>query len=175
MRLSHEETLQWIHQHRAWRRARKTKPIWARKVATDEIGREFQTADHVLETGREGYWLCVGVAGEPWFQKREKILAKYDHAGEETRQFAFDQRPRKYQIYKPQGDTRNWVAQVQSPDIEGFYIRPGYDPERPLYSPAGGWVVKDDVPDPYQDKPDDVWLVQPALFDSTYEVLSTTD
>src|SRR4051794_40262656 len=82
-RLSHEETLQWIVKQRAWRPARKTKPIWARLVAPEEVGQESQTADGVKEVAREGAWLCVGVAGEPWFQAREKIEAKYEPAGEE--------------------------------------------------------------------------------------------
>lgn len=51
-KLSHDETLKWVSEHRAWRRARKTKPIWARAVLAAEIGMEFQTADHVA--GRPG-------------------------------------------------------------------------------------------------------------------------
>src|SRR5258708_7484212 len=47
--LSHEETLRWIAEHRAWRRARKTKPIWTRPVEAEEVGKAFQTADHAVE------------------------------------------------------------------------------------------------------------------------------
>jgi hypothetical protein len=174
-KLSHEETLRWIAEHRAWRPARKTKPIWARPVASEEIGKEFQTADHVKEVAREGTWLCVGIAGEPWFQSRDKIEAKYRPSGEESRKFDFDKASRQYRIYKPKPSTRNWVAQVKGSEIEGFSIRPGYDPQRPLYSPAGGYVVRDDVPDPYRAPPKDVWLVQQSLFDSTYELLPDSD
>ena len=133
--------------------------------------REFQTADHVKEKARDGVWLCVGVAGEPWFQSFEKIEAKYGPGEHETKTFNFDTKPRAYRKYKPKGTVRNWVAQITGPGIAGFNIRPGYDPERPLYSPAGGYVVKDDVLDPYRDKPKDVWLVQQSLFDSTYELV----
>ena len=170
-KLSHDETLHWIAEHKAWRLARKTRPIWARPVAPDEVGREFQTADHVKEVAREGFWLCVGVAGEPWFQAREKIDSKYEPAEEIRRAFSFDKGPQSYRVFKPRGDVRNWVAQVKGPDIEGFYVRPGYDPERPLYSPSGGYVVKDEVKDPYRDKPNDVWLIQQPLFKSTYELV----
>jgi hypothetical protein len=111
------------------------------------------------------------VAGEPWFQSFEKIEAKYGSGEHETKTFNFDTKPRNYRKYKPKGSVRNWVAQIKGPDIAGFYVRPGYDPERPLYSPAGGYVVKDDVADPYRDKPKDVWLVQQALFESTYEII----
>jgi multisubunit Na+/H+ antiporter MnhC subunit len=170
-KLTHEETLQWIAAHQAWKRARKTRPIWARPVEPAEIGKEFQTADQTKEVARAGYWLCAGIIGEPWFQSPEKIEAKYDRAGEEIKKFAFDTGPRRYRRFKPKGNVRNWVAQVSGPGIEGFFVRPGYDPGRPLYSPAGGYVVKEDVNDPYQDNPKDVWLVQQSLFESTYEVL----
>src|SRR5689334_17174590 len=82
-KLSHEETLAWIRDKKAWRHARKTKPIWARELEPNEIGKSFTTADHADEIAREGYWLCVGVAGEPWFQKPAKVEEKYDETGEE--------------------------------------------------------------------------------------------
>jgi hypothetical protein len=168
-RLTHEETLQWVREHHAWRLARKTKPIWARPVRPDEVGREFQTADHATETARDGYWLCAGVAGEPWFQKAETIAAKYDRGAEEVKQFSFDEKPVGYTVYTPRGDVRNWAARVAGPGIEGFFVRPGYDRDHPLYSPAGGYVVRDHVADPYEGSPADVWLVQESLFEQTYE------
>ncbi len=170
-KFSHEETLRWIGENKAWRLARKNRPIWARPVEPEEVGKEFQTADHVREKAPAGVWLCVGVVGEPWFQAFEKIEGKYERDGQETRTFAFDGNPRTYRKYKPKGTIRNWVAQVKGPGIAGFYVRPGYDPARPLYSPPGGYVVKDDVADPYRDEPKDVWLVQQSLFESTYEII----
>jgi hypothetical protein len=170
-KLSHEETLEWIAANKAWRLAKKTKPIWARRVEADEIGKEFQTADHVKEKAKAGAWLCVGVAGEPWFQSFEKIDAKYDADRRESKTFEFDTKAHTYRKYTPKGTVRNWVAQVKGTGIAGFSIRPGYDPERPLYSPAGGYVVKNEVRDPYHDDPKDVWLVQQSLFDSTYDII----
>jgi hypothetical protein len=168
--LSHEETLRWIAEHRGWRQARKTRPIWVRPVAPDEVGKEFQTADNVAEIARLGYMLCVGVAGEPWFQSLEKVKSKYRPEGPEVRKvFAFDTRPRAYRLYQPSGKVLNWVAKVEGPGIKGFFIKPSYDPRRPLYSRTGGYVVKEDCADPYRDCPDDVWLVQKSLFESTYE------
>jgi hypothetical protein len=169
--LSHEDTLRWIAENKAWRLARKTRPIWARPVELEEVGKEFQTADHIKEKARTDVWLCVGVAGEPWFQTLEKIGTKYERGGQESRAFDFDTKPRTYWKFQPRGTGRDWVAQVKGPGIAGFHIRPGYDPERPLYSPAGGYVVKEMVPDPYRDDPKDVWLVQQSLFESTYELI----
>jgi hypothetical protein len=169
-KLSHEDTLQWIREHRAWRRARKTKPIWARELDAAEVGKEFATADHAIEIGRQGYWLCVGVAGEPWFQKPANVEAKYDLADEEEKKFSFDGAPRTYRRFEPKHDARNWAAQINDSHIEGFFIRPNYDLEHPLYSPRGGYVVTADVGDPYAISLDDVWLVQQPLFESTYEM-----
>jgi hypothetical protein len=166
-----KDTLQWIVGHKAWRLAHKTRPIWARPVTAEEVGREFQTADHVKEVAREGSWLCVGVAGEPWFQSREKIESKYEADREESKKFDFDAEPRSCRKFKPRQTVRNWVARVQGPGIEGFSIRPSYEPERLLYSPSGGYVINDEVKDPYTDKPGDIWLVQQSLFDSTYELI----
>ena len=168
-KLSHEQTLRWIDEHRAWRRVRKTRPIWVRELTPAEIGQEFQTADHVKEVAHVGAWLCVGIAGEPWFQAPEKVKSKYEPDGEEPKTFAFDAGPATYRRYKPKESSRNWAAKVEGPGIEGFFIKPGYDPDRPLYSPAGGYVVKDDAEDPYAAGSKDVWLVQQALFESTYE------
>jgi hypothetical protein len=170
-KLTHEQTLEWIHKNRAWQRAKKTKPMWARSLDKEELGKEFQTADHAVERAREGYWLCVGIAGEPWFQKPARIEAKFNHQGDEMKQFAFDSRPRGYGVYKPKENLTNWVAQVKGDGIAGFFIKPNYDMDHPLYSPAGGYVVKDDVPDPYRDNANDVWLVQEGIFKSTYELV----
>ncbi len=169
--LSHEETLAWINQHRAWRKAVKTAPVWARAIAREEIGKEFQTLDRAIQRAREGTWLCVGVADEPWFQSLDQIEAKYTRGTTESKQFPFDDKPHDYHQFQPKPNQVKWVACVEDPGIAGFSVRPGYDPHRPLHSPSGGYVVKGDVPNPYQDQPDDVWLVQRALFESTYMLL----
>jgi glucosylceramidase len=169
--LSHEETLDWIARNRAWRPAHKTRPIWARAVDASEVGQEFQTADRAKEKARADAWLCVGVAGEPWFQARDKIETKYAADGEETRKFGFDAQPRVYRKFTPKPSAQSWAAQIQAPGIAGFEIRPHYDPSRPLYAPAGGYVVKNFVADPYRNDLGDVWLVQQSLFESTYELI----
>jgi hypothetical protein len=170
-RLTHAETLRWIVDHRAWRVARKTKPIWARPVAPGELGKEFQTADHAVERATADHSLCVGVAGEPWFQQPDKVEAKYERAGSERRQFSFDDTARDYERFTPREGSRNWAAQIDDAGIEGFYVQPNYPTDGPLYSPRGGYVVKDYVDDPYDGNPDDVWLVQQGLFESTYDIV----
>jgi hypothetical protein len=149
--------------------ARKTKPIWGRPVAAEEVGRIFTTADHAEQAARAGYWLSVGICGEPWFQTAEAIESKYRRGGRAERRFGFDDRSRDYTELVPSTESQNWAACVAGPDIEGFYIRVGYDRQSPLYSPAGGYVLRDPADDPYTSEPDDVWLVQRALFESTYD------
>jgi hypothetical protein len=63
------------------------------------------------------------------------------------------------------------VAQVQGPDIAGFSIHPGYDPDVELHASSGGYVVTS-AADPYAATPSDVWLVQQSLFESTYEFVN---
>jgi hypothetical protein len=170
--LTHEQALRWVNDHHAWRLARKTKPIWARPVTLEEIGKEFRTADRTVDRAREGQWLCVGSANEPWFQKPAKIQEKYVEAGELSQRFEFDAKPHTYTKFTPKENVLNWVAQVKGPGIQGFHIKPGYDRDSaPLHSRAGGYIVKDHCADPYHDKVDDVWLVQQSLFESTYELL----
>lgn len=175
MELTHEQTLKWIQDNNAWRPARKVKPILVRAVGKDEIGKAFQTADRAVERAQEEFALCVGVAGEPWFQKMDRVVARYDLAGEREEQFPFDTERYTYKVYRPKDNVRNWVAQVkgewQGRPIAGFTIRPKYDMDHPLYAPAGGYVVRDDAPDPNADSQAGVWLVQQALFESTYELL----
>ncbi|HVX12148.1 MAG TPA: hypothetical protein VHC22_13285 [Pirellulales bacterium] len=172
-KLSHEDTLKWIRSNRAWRRAWKTECISVRDLDADEIGKEFKTVDHAIEVAREGFWLCVGVEGEPWFQEPAKVERKYSETGEEETQFSFDASKRRYRVFAPRPDIRNWAAQVKSPEFDGFFIRPNYDMEHPLYSPSGGYVVTADVADPYDPTLDDVWLVQQSLFEKTYKTEKT--
>ena len=170
--LTHEETLAWVHENRAWRKAKKTRSMWARAITAEEVGKEFQTADRAKFMARENAWLCVGVAEEPGFQAWEKIEAQYERGEAELKKFAFDDKPYEYHLFRPKPDITNWAAQVKGSNIAGFSIRPGYDPGNPLHSEQGGYVVKGEVADPYQDKLDDVWLVQQPLFESTYEFLN---
>lgn len=169
-RLTHDETLQWITEQRAWRTARKTKPILARPVEPEDVGRSIQTADRATERAQAGAWLCVGSANEPWFQSKEKLDAKYQQTGEARRRFRFDDREHTYRVFTPRSEARNWAAQVTASGVEGFYIQPNYPTDGPLYSPVGGYVVKDHSADPYAGNPNDVWLVQQDLFESTYEI-----
>jgi predicted acylesterase/phospholipase RssA len=171
--LTHEQALEWIRQHKGlWHRVKKSKTIHARSIGPDEQDKEFHTAEGTTQRPQEGHWLCVGIIGEPWFQKNDKLESKYERAGVETKQFEFDDRPREYHIYKPKEDVRNWAIQVQDGEgMASFSFRPSYDPSQPLMAPAGAYVVTDDAPAAPEDPAGlkDIWLVQQAIFKNTYD------
>jgi predicted acylesterase/phospholipase RssA len=171
--LTHDETLEWVRQNkRLWRRVQKTKSIYARAVDPDEQDKQFHTAEGTTQWPQDGYWLTVGIIGEPWFQKKDRLEARYEYAGVKTMQFDFDDRAREYQVYKPKGDVFNWAMQVDDGDhIASFTFRPSYDPDQPLMAPAGAYLVTESSPIAPEDlaKVKDIWLVQQAIFKSTYE------
>jgi predicted acylesterase/phospholipase RssA len=176
--LSHEETLEWIRQNRSlWRRVKKTQSIDARAIQPDELDKDFHTAEGTTQRPQPGYWLSVGIIGEPWFQKKDRLEARYEHAGVKTMKFDFDDRPREYQVYKPKEDVFNWAIQIKDGDrIASLTFRASYDPKQPLMAPAGAYVVTEDSPSPPDDPAHvkDIWLVQQAIFESTYEAVSAS-
>ena len=171
--LTHEATLEWIRRNkRLWRKVKKTRPMYARATDPDEQDKEFHTAEGTTQRPQRGFWLCVGVIGEPWFQTKDKIESKYEPAGVKSTKFAFDAQEREYHVYRPKGDVSNWAVQITDQGrIASFTFRPSYDPNQPLMAPAGAYVVTDDAQAAPDDpaKLKDVWLVQQAIFESTYE------
>ncbi len=168
--LTHEQTMAWIRHKGQWRRAKKTKEMWARATTAEEKDKDFHTAEGPVQRPQPGHWLCVGIVGEPWFQKKEKIDAKYELVRTETRRFGFDDRPFEYQVLKPKGDVANQVVQIKGDGITFFAFRPTYDNQEVIL-PAGAYVVTGDVADPRNDPLQDVWVVQQSIFESSYELI----
>jgi hypothetical protein len=169
--LSHEQTLEWIRQNRAWRRARRTQSIYARPTEPDEQDKVFHTLERTRQQPRTGHWLCVGSEQEAWFQEKERLDRRYEQTSEVTKQFPFDERPFRYHVFKPRSDVYNWTAQVQGPGVASFSFRLSFDPTQLSICPAGTYVVMNDTPDPYRDELKDVWVVAKPLFEKTYEKL----
>ena len=71
LHLRHDQTLAWIRANQAWRRVKKTGRVYARALTLAERHQAFPSADGIPQRGRDGDVLCVGVAGEPWFQPLE--------------------------------------------------------------------------------------------------------
>ena len=170
-KLSHEQTLSWIAEHKAWRLAQKPG-----RSGPDRLPRtRWAASSRPLTTSRKWPARAPGCALESPASHGSRLARRSTRSTSRpkrsTAHSASTNEPLSYRVFKPRGDVRNWVAQVKGPDMAGFFVRPGYDPERPLYSPSGGYVIKDEVKDPYHDKPSDVWLVQQSLFESTYELV----
>ena len=183
-KLSHDESLKWIEEHKAWKLAKKTRPIWARPVEPDEDGKEFQTADHVKQVARKDSWLCVGSAGEPWFQALDKIEGKYEPSGEEVKSFRFDTGARTYKTLQAEGGCEELGGPGERTRHRGILhqagLRPGVAPllarrrvrgqgpcRRPLSGQSQGCLARAAAKD--------VWLVQQPLFESTYSIVTDRD
>lgn len=133
----------------AWFRARKTRPIWARRVEREQA---VETLEGV-EKARPGDFLCRGEAGDLWPQSRESLEATYaatdevDAAG--------------WRRYEPRPDAQGvCAAQVGHP----FAV---HTSRGRLRGKAGDYVVKR-----YRDRdvdcPPEVWIVDRELFRATY-------
>lgn len=137
-------------QSKAWFHARKTRPIWARKLERDQT---VQTLEGPV-AAQAGDFLCRGAAGELWPQKASTLEERYTPTGTVD--------PDGWREFAPRPDTEGVLAaQVQHP----FTVIARWGR---LTAKAGDFVVKNfrDRDQPY---PEDVWVVDQALFRATYE------
>ncbi len=133
----------------SWFHAKKTRPIWARQAEKDQT----LTTLEGEETVSAGDYLCRGEAGDVWPQKEEKLLAKYQ---------ATDTVEDGWRLYTPNPD----AAGVMAAQIDhAFTVEASWGT---LSGKAGDFAVKnfDDSAVAY---PEDVWIVDQALFRATYE------
>jgi hypothetical protein len=133
-----------------WFRAKKTRPIWARRV---DVPQQVRTPEG-REEAPAGSYLCRGESGDVWPQAAERLFATYLPTGDVTadgwRQFA--PRPDGHGV---------WAARVDHPfEVLSAWGR--------LRGKPGDYLVKDfaggDAP-----YPTDVWIVDAHLFAETYE------
>jgi len=136
----------------AWFRARKTRPIWARRVETPERVRTLEADEDVPA----GSYVCRGEAGDIWPQSSERLAAKYAATDEVSAD--------GWTKYLPNPDSEGvWAARVDRP----FEVRSSWGR---LSGKPGDYVVKDfdQGAVPY---PADVWIVDAKLFAATYEAV----
>lgn len=128
-----------------WLRARKTRPIWVRRVVNPQV---VQTLEGDIEV-QAGACLCRGVRGELWPQSEQSLEARYVPAG------------------GPGAD--GWRQYVPRPDAAGVLASQMNRPFRVqsrwgvLTGKSGDFLVKD-----YAHQ-DDAWLVAREIFLATYE------
>ncbi|MFL5330277.1 MAG: patatin-like phospholipase family protein [Gemmataceae bacterium] len=175
--LNHDQTLAWVQANVLWRKAKKTGRIYVRELSAEEKGRETLTFDGVWQRPAEGDVLCVGLAGEPWFQPRQRVEARYVEGDTVEMHFpAVESCSHSYRIFRPRADALCWAAQVNPPEIKSFSLRLRRSPTDPLTSSVGGYVVTECAADS-DARPDligetDVWLVQQKVFEMSYEFVT---
>jgi hypothetical protein len=151
--LPNQVLLQEIDRAGAGFHARKTRPIWARELTADQ---EVQTLEGLVQA-KAGDFLCRGEAGELWPQRAASLTSKYTA----TDQVDAD----GWRQYTPRPDAEGvMAAQVPHP----FTVQAKWGP---LTGKPGDYVLKN-----FRDRevanPEDVWLVDQALFRATYATAS---
>jgi hypothetical protein len=144
------ELLNALNRAQAWFHARKTRPIWARRLDRDRTVETLEGA----AAAEAGDFLCRGEAGELWPQSAQSLEEKY--APSDT------------------VDENGWRRYDPRPDAEGVLAARVDHPFSlqtkwgSLTGNAGDYVVKR-----FRDKdtahPADVWIVNQALFRAAYE------
>ncbi len=137
-----------------WFRAKKTGPVWVRVAETRESVQTLEGIEHVDAGG----CICRGEAGDLWPQSAETLASRYgatddvDAAG--------------WRKYIPRTHAPGVMA-ASMPDAFVVQSRWGA-----LRGKAGDYLVKNyaDRDVPY---PDDVWVVDQALFGHTYEPVTS--
>jgi len=132
-----------------WFHARKSRPIWVREIAQDQVIETLEGTEHVPA----GNMLCRGEAGDLWPQTRERLHQKYSP----TREYRD-----VWQKFVPHPDNQGVLAAcIEHP----FSVTAAWGI---LHGKAGDYLLKN-----YQDRdlpyPDDVWIVDQSLFRSTYQ------
>lgn len=130
------------------RRARKAKPIWARRV---EVACEVESIEGRLQA-QPGDYLCRGIAGEQWPQKESKLLEKYspsDQLGVSG-----------WQRFDPKEDSEP----VEATRVDQSFRVISQWGE--LAGKANDYVVRS------KSDPTDIWVVDNAIFEASYEFVS---
>lgn len=138
-----------VHQAGSWFHARKTREIWVRRLEREET---ISTIEGPL-LAKAGDFVCRGVGGELWPQKAQDVERKYLSTD------ATDGPWRKY-VPRPDGEGILAARLEHAFTVEATWGR--------LSGKAGDYLAKN-----FRDRevryPADVWVVDRALFDATYE------
>ncbi len=146
-----KELLEEVNRARSWFAARKTKPLWAREI-TDNQSISSLEGELIAVAGD---YLCRGESGDTWPQKAKTLFAKYEATEEHDKDgwVKFSPKPEAAGVLAVQ---INHAFQV----IASWGILTGQ---------AGDYLVKNEA-DKNVEYPEDVWIVNRAIFEGTYEV-----
>ncbi len=126
--------------------ARKWKSIWAKRV---EVQQEIETLEGRLIAGPDDF-LCRGIVGEYWPQKFQKVLDKYLPSDEIDAE--------GWQRFDPRPET----APVEAAQVETAFRLIAHWGE--LNGKANDYVVRSTT------DPTDIWIVDKAIFEASYDV-----
>lgn len=142
-----------VNAARAWFHARKTRPIWARRLQQPERVKTLEGTEDVPA----GHFVCRGEAGDIWPQAADRLAAKY----EATDEVAGD----GWRKYVPRPDDVGVLAARMG---HSFTVRAAWGS---LTGKPGDLLVKN-----FSDRdvayPSDVWIVDQALFRATYRTVA---
>ena len=147
------QLLQDVNEARSWRHYKKTKSILAKKLSAEV---QVNTMEGRIAC-RAGDYLCRGPSGEHWCQKESALLKKYNR------------------IPDADPDAEGWLEFRPKPDAQGVMavsMDKDFHVEHPDWGTfngkAGDFLVKS-----YEDRdvdfPGDIWIVDRAIFEATYE------
>jgi hypothetical protein len=125
--------------------ARKTKPLWAKRIDTAQ---EITSLEAVQQL-KPGDYLCRGVQNEYWPQSQKKLLGTYNPSGQIDKD--------GFERFDPKPDGK-WV-QVTAID-HPFRVVAAWGE---LKGKAGDYVVRS------LEDPSDIWIVDRAIFEASYE------
>ncbi len=145
--------LQQINRNGVWFAARKTVPVWARRVTAPEV---VASREGDLQA-KVGDFVCRGIAGEFWVQTEPTLRAKYG----ETGQTSLDDRGLEWTEFAPLPESsRVMAAEVGHP----FEVHSSWGV---LSGKEGDYLLK-----AWRDRdvefPADVWTVDREVFQTTY-------
>lgn len=138
-----------------WFHAKKTRPIWARRLDAEQVVQTLEGEERVAA----GHYLCKGEAGDVWPQTEQTLQERY--------------------IATDEVHADGWRKYLPHPDAQGVLATPIEHPFEVqatwgrLTGKAGDFLVKK-----HQDRettyPADVWIVDQTLFRQTYEPVTTS-
>lgn len=132
-----------------WFRAKKAKPLWARKLDQDDFVQTLEGTERVSA----GDYLCRGPAGEIWPQKATRLESKYTAADEVSAD--------GWRRFDPHPEAEGVLAASMS---HSFTVQATWGR---LSGKPGDYLVKD-----FSDRdvayPADVWIVDRVIFEATY-------
>ena len=135
-----------------WFHAKKTRPIWARRLEEAQTVKTLEGEEQVTA----GHYLCKGEAGDIWPQTEKNLNKRYSATDEVTAD--------GWRKYQPHPDAQGVMAtQIDHPfEVQATWGK--------LSGKPGDFLLKN-FSDRETAYPDDVWLVDQTLFQQTYETM----